>query len=434
MYAAAGEKRAFVLSHGKDLLVAKMVGYGDDVLRTYRLEALRAHVWLGHHRYPTKGRVWHPGGAHPFAGMHEALVHNGDFANYASMCSSLAQHGVHPLFLTDTEVAVLAFDLLHRVAGYPLEHVIEAMAPTTERDFTLLPPGKQRLYRMLQATHVHASPDGPWFFLIAQSDPATRACRLLGVTDTSMLRPQVFALQRGLAASIGLAPQGAPDMEGGSAASIGLAASEKQAIDAALESLSGEDPRFGSRADLYWSARGGSHTDGGAFAFTVRRDRGGGAELTCTDKFGREIDSEPPGAPRPAGPAARAGEAARLLGGDGEPGVLFAGIASRLPTWSSAQVQELLSELARAAHDDAGRRRSIALATLLLDRRYATGGMKRSAILAQVDRCLRTIVASIRDHPSAGHSYADWERPWPEPSSDATVVVDARGFPAEGPR
>ena len=48
---------------------------------------------------------------------------------------------------------------------------------------------------MLQTTHMHCSPDGPWFFLIAQSemeedDPVYRfTC----ITDTSMLRPQVFA-------------------------------------------------------------------------------------------------------------------------------------------------------------------------------------------------------------------------------------------------
>src|SRR5216684_3425827 len=34
-YAATGDKRAFVLSHGKNLLVLKMVGYGDDVFRYY---------------------------------------------------------------------------------------------------------------------------------------------------------------------------------------------------------------------------------------------------------------------------------------------------------------------------------------------------------------------------------------------------------------
>jgi glutamate synthase domain-containing protein 1 len=242
-YSSTGNNRAFVLSHGKNMLVFKMVGYGDDVIRYYQLEELHAHIWIGHHRYPTKGRVWHPGGAHPFVGLHEALVHNGDFANYASISEYLAQRNINPLFLTDTEVAVLVFDLLYRTYGYPLEYVIESLAPTTERDFTLLNQDKQRIYQMLQTTHMHCSPDGPWFFLIAQSAQHEPAYRLIGITDTSMLRPQVFALQQG-------------------EASIGFAASEKQAIDAALESLAAKDSRFWTRADRYWNARGGSHTDG----------------------------------------------------------------------------------------------------------------------------------------------------------------------------
>ena len=98
-------------------------------------------------------------------------MHNGDFANYYSICEYLAQRHIHPLFLTDTEVAALLFDLLHRTYRYPLEYVIEAFAPTTERDFTLLPEDKQKIYQLLQRTHMHGSPDGPWFFLIAQSDP-----------------------------------------------------------------------------------------------------------------------------------------------------------------------------------------------------------------------------------------------------------------------
>ncbi|HZD13301.1 MAG TPA: hypothetical protein VE177_07275, partial [Candidatus Binatus sp.] len=124
-YSSLGEKKAFVLSHGKDMLVLKLVGYGDHVIRYYKLEESKANIWIGHHRYPTKGRVWHPGGAHPFVGLHEALVHNGDFANYHSITEYLAQRGIHPLFLTDTEVSVLLFDLWNRVYNYPLEVLIE---------------------------------------------------------------------------------------------------------------------------------------------------------------------------------------------------------------------------------------------------------------------------------------------------------------------
>ena len=121
-------------------------------------------------------------------------MHNGDFANYFSVCEYLSQRNIFPQFLTDTEVSVLLFDLWHRVYGYPLEYIIEALAPTTELDFDQLPPEKQRIYRQIQATHIHGSPDGPWFFIIARNDTAKNQLQLIGITDTAMLRPQVFAL------------------------------------------------------------------------------------------------------------------------------------------------------------------------------------------------------------------------------------------------
>src|SRR2546428_835326 len=61
-YSSLGEKKAFVVSHGKNLIVLKLVGYGADVVKYYRLEEPKAHVWIGHHRYPKKGRRWHPCG------------------------------------------------------------------------------------------------------------------------------------------------------------------------------------------------------------------------------------------------------------------------------------------------------------------------------------------------------------------------------------
>lgn len=416
LYASTGEKRAFVLSHGKDLLVLKMVGYGDDVVRHYRLEDLRAQVWIGHHRYPTKGRVWHPGGAHPFSGMHEALVHNGDFANYASICSYLAQRGIRPQFLTDTEVAVLVFDLLQRRYGYPLEYVIEALAPTTERDFTLLPPEKQRVYRALQAVHIHGSPDGPWFFLIAQSVPAQGAFRLLGITDTSMLRPQVFALQQG-------------------AAAVGLAASEKQAIDATLESLAAEDTRFWPRADLYWNARGGSHTDGGAFVFEVSK-----GSLVCKDKFGRRIQVDAAKRAVCSGwsqaKADRAPELApqALLARELPAEQCFAEIGPALAAWDYDDLRALLAGLEERAGADAERARVLRILTLLIDRRFATGGMKRSCLVALVEASLARVVEKVSETPSEAHAWMGWGSATPEPASaEQVLLVDARGFPPEGP-
>jgi glutamate synthase domain-containing protein 1/glutamate synthase domain-containing protein 3 len=410
-YASAGEKRAFVLSHGKNMLVLKMVGYGDDVIRYYQLEDMHAHVWIGHHRYPTKGKVWHPGGAHPFVGLHEALVHNGDFANYASICEYLAQRNIYPLFLTDTEVSVLVFDLLHRTYSYPLEYVIESLAPTTERDFTLLPEEKKQIYRQLQAVHIHGSPDGPWFFLIAQSAQAQGEYRLIGITDTSMLRPQVFALQEG-------------------PVSIGFAASEKQAIDAALESLALEDPRFWSHADRYWNARGGSHTDGGAFIFTVQAKGNGPAKLACTDKFGRPIRVSARQEPYKAHETALRTDMALR---DVPACELFAWTKEQLLGWNYENLLAFLKTLERPTGKDDDRRRALEVLTLLMDHRYPTGSMRRSSLLSLFDQSLEVIVKSIGQSPSGAYAFLGAGDPLPSPSEQAqTVVIQARGFAAEG--
>ncbi len=430
-YASLGEKRAFVLSHGKDVLTLKLVGHGDDVFHVYQLEDSLAHVWIGHHRYPTKGRVWHPGGAHPFAGMHEALVHNGDFANYASVCTYLAQSNIHPLFLTDTEVSVLVFDLLHRTYGYPLEYVIEALAPTTERDFTQLPVDRQEIYRMLQTVHIHGSPDGPWFFLIAQSagpkgypGQGPRLARLIGITDTSMLRPQVFALQQG--------GEGEP--------AIGFAASEKQAIDAALESLAAEDARFWTRPDLVWNARGGSHTDGGAFIFEVRRDPGGapggGAELVCTDKFGRRITAGERARPYRRSSNGRVA-AASPIPIEGPAGRLFEHAQESLPGWSYEKVLGFLDALTTRLDTDDSRRLALETLTLLIDRRYPTGGLRRSSLVSLFDQALTQVFDSIRAAPSDGFAFHSREQTRRvsetlRVSDDQTVVLDSRGFAPQG--
>jgi glutamate synthase domain-containing protein 1/glutamate synthase domain-containing protein 3 len=437
-YSSMGTTRSFVLSHGKNLLVMKMVGYGDDVVRYYQLEEMHAHVWIGHHRYPTKGRVWHPGGAHPFVGLNEALVHNGDFANYASIGEYLAQRNIYPLFLTDTEVSVQVFDLLYRTYDYPLEYVIEALAPTTERDFAMLPAEKQQIYHMLQVTHIHSSPDGPWFFLIAQSDrerlsdpvsdsdDGKTVFRLTCITDTSMLRPQVFAWQ-----------QTGPD-----GPTIGLAASEKQGIDAALSSLAAEDNRFWSRADRYWNARGGSHTDGGAFIFSAYPRADGSARLVCTNKFGqplaldlsqlpyRPVAVHEAGNSQPAG--GKASWPAGLPAAD-----LGAWVERWLPQWDYQDVIAFLRELEAAAEDDDGRRLYLETLTSLMDYRYPTGRLRRSSLLSLYDQSLDRLVQAIVWAPSRDFVFAAVDRPYQAQAQECqTIVLDAGrsgGYQPDGP-
>lgn len=436
-YTQSTSPQAFVLSHGRNLMILKAVGYAEDIARYYRLEETKANVWIGHQRYPTRGRVWHPGGAHPFAGLHEALVHNGDFANYHSVTEYLRQKGIMPLFVTDTEVSVLLFDFYSRVLGYPLEYVIEALAPTPEGDFERLPKHLQRIYRAIQTAHLHGSPDGPWFFIIARADPETGSPQLLGITDVSMLRPQVFALQVGHE-------------------SFGAIASEKQAIDAFFEELSSSHSDVPACADIYWNARGGSCTDGGAFIYTVRSENGR-AVLDVRDKFGSRIQGvqQPretskglilhPTATRP-----------KESGSDGEAfGFIPETLLEHLPG-DRETCLNLMEELRRGSSEsfhravkefagNSGRENwqdALAILTLLRDRRWEYKSAQPSFVLANVDRAINELLDGLPGSSSplpGGDVHLDWTQAksdgLPPPShGKSTLIIDARGFPAEGER
>ena len=445
-YDAYGKQQAFVLSHGRNFFILKIVGYAEQVVQYYKLDDFKAHIWIAHQRYPTKGRVWHPAGAHPFIGLNEALVHNGDFANYHSVVEYLRQRNIHPLFLTDTEVSVLLFDLYNRTYGYPLEYVIEALAPTMERDFDQLPLEKQKIYRAIQATHIHGSPDGPWFFIIARNDTRNKKLQLIGITDTAMLRPQVFALHDGQV-------------------QVGLICSEKQAIDATLRSLSDEDPRVGTAADRYWNARGGSYTDGGSFIFSLEEKPGDPLErrLRCVDKFGQEVSVETGQTPY------LPGRVYYVVEEDDQekfqiatffelqrPDLLFDYLREGLRSWDYSDFMECLKEIRSwALKDDAHLEVALESLTALLDRSYATYDKKRRSIVQMVNKTLETIfrhLPSLEIRPPAGmgggagsearsgaikssYRLIDWETRgfFRGPDYEEKVlVIDASLFPPEG--
>lgn len=429
-YDAQGERHAFVLSHGRNFFILKIVGYAEQVVQYYKLDNFKAHIWIAHQRYPTKGRVWHPAGAHPFVGLNEALVHNGDFANYHSVAEYLSQRNIYPLFLTDTEVSVLLFDLYSRTYGYPLEYVIEALAPTMERDYDQLPVDKQRIYRAIQATHIHGSPDGPWFFIIARNDSENRRLQLIGITDTSMLRPQVFALHDGQV-------------------QVGLICSEKQAIDATLRSLADEDPRVGTVADRYWNARGGSYTDGGSFIFNLDKMEGRALErsLTCVDKFGHEIvapEGQLPYLPGRVYYFVESHDRGRFdissFFEHQRPDLLYDYVKEGIRDWDYADLMDCLREIKEwGLKADAHFEIALKVLTRLIDRRYPTYDKKRRSILQMIYQTLETILRSFpslrREDQESGYRLIDWETRqfFRGPSYDEKVlIIDASLFPPEG--
>jgi glutamate synthase domain-containing protein 1/glutamate synthase domain-containing protein 3 len=420
-YASLGEKQAFVLSHGRNLIILKIVGFAELVAKYYLLDNFRAHGWIAHQRFPTKGRVWHPGGAHPFIGMHEALVHNGDFANYSSISEYLKQFNIYPQFLTDTEVSIQLFDLMRRNFNYPLEYIIEALAPTTEHDFDSLPLEKQKVYRHIQQAHMQCSPDGPWFFIIARNDVANKQFQLLGITDTAMLRPQVFAMQNG-------------------EVQIGLICSEKQAIDATLQSLASEDKRFCTVADRYWNARGGSSTDGGAFIFTVK-DAGlgdGSKTLTCTNKFGEVIkipDSTKPGVILEGQPVQKIDQDLAKTGTK----ELKEYCRKNITDWSYMTLQDFCRKLSLLANDDDEQKaKAIAVLNYLNDIRMPVGDKKRSLTLQIIRDSLTEIFAAtpkLNSNSKSKYKYIDWptRNTVRTPRGNETILVlNAKEFQPEG--
>lgn len=425
-YVAAPKQQAFVMSHGRNIMILKVVGYAEAVTQYYKIDDLCAHIWIAHQRYPTRGRVWHPGGAHPFTAINMALVHNGDFANYHSVTEYLKQRNIFPQFITDTEVSALMFDLLSRTYKYPVEYIIEALAPTTELDFDRLPPEKQKIYRAIQASHMHGSPDGPWFFIIARNLVENRRLQLMGITDTAMLRPQVFAFVDG-------------------EIQIGLIGSEKQAIDATLASLSKNDKRICPIADRYWNARGGSHSDGGTFMFDLVTDSGGNYRLLCRDKFGNPVPitgkSESCDFATETGSSKIKDQIIKAIANHiEERRELTTFFKQNIPGWSFGDVWATCKIIRELAANNSYLEYAIDTLTQLNDQHFPTGDKRRSHLLHIIRSELNMLFKEIprlndNRNPETSYRLIDFEsrKDLRKPAShEKTLVIDAKLFPPEG--
>ncbi|MGA3287805.1 MAG: glutamate synthase [Bacteroidota bacterium] len=425
-YASSKKQTAFVMSQGRNIMILKVVGYAEAVPQYYKIDDLCAHVWIAHQRYPTRGRVWHPGGAHPFTAMNMALVHNGDFANYHSVTEYLKQRNIYPQFITDTEVSALMFDLLSRIYKYPIEYIIEAFAPTTELDFDRLPNEKQEIYRAIQSTHMHGSPDGPWFFIIARNLIENRKFQLLGITDTAMLRPQVFAFVDG-------------------EVQVGIIGSEKQAIDATLESLAKDDKRICPIADKYWNARGGSYSDGGAFMFDIVTDNKGKYRLECKDKFGIPVviteKTESYDFTKEIPDTRNKEQIEKIITEFASAGkYIFDFVSGSIPQWSFDDIRIACRAIRNLGKDSEFTSYTIDTLTLLNDRHYPTSAKRRSHILQIIRTELNSLFMNIPKLCSENDELSEYRLIDFEARSDLrgpkdkekTLVVNSKKFPPEG--
>ena len=177
---------AFVFSSGRNMGCFKGVGYPEDIGRFFRLDEYAGWMWTAHGRFPTNTTGWW-GGAHPFALLDWAVVHNGEVSSYGINRRYLANFNYHCTMQTDTEVIAYLFDLLVRKHGLPLEIACKAVAPPLWDEIERMGARERELYRTLRIIYGGALLNGPFSIVV------THAGGMIGLNDRIKLRPMVAA-------------------------------------------------------------------------------------------------------------------------------------------------------------------------------------------------------------------------------------------------
>jgi len=128
---------ARVVGAGTDVTVYKGTGRPLDLAVTYDLANVHGWQGLAHTRMATESRV-DAEGCHPFSvGPDQCLVHNGSFANHATIRRELRAAGVEFDSENDTEVGA-RFVAARLAAGDTLEVALKALCARFDGFYTLL--------------------------------------------------------------------------------------------------------------------------------------------------------------------------------------------------------------------------------------------------------------------------------------------------------
>jgi glutamate synthase domain-containing protein 1 len=135
--AKAAYPDALVAGFGTDMAVLK--GVGDPQMLTDAWGLAKAQGWqgVGHTRMATESAVT-PSGCHPYAvGPGQCMVHNGSFANHATIRRELRADGVEFDSENDTEVGA-RFIAKQLAAGRDVETALKELCATFDGFYTLL--------------------------------------------------------------------------------------------------------------------------------------------------------------------------------------------------------------------------------------------------------------------------------------------------------
>jgi glutamate synthase domain-containing protein 3 len=286
---------------------------------------------------------------------------------------------------------------------------------------------------------------------------------MLGVTDTSVLRPSVFAWIKSSNAE--------------KWASIGLIGSEEQALRSVLDALYRRGLLPTKEPDRVTIVRGGSvdvdangkPMGGGTIIYSLKPVASAQSsvisyQFDVKDKFGHEFFTAGGEHADLTSPIVEDEEVIRLkketFSGNGHlifanGRALFAGLRKQLAGWSYNTFRWLVQQCVEIAHDDASRAFMIEGLTLARDQMEAisVGNKKRSSLIHILQDGLDTIFDNIEklgtgtlDRNFYRITRAEYHHIVPPPrkaespqasdfghrTTDCCLVIDASGFPPEG--
>ncbi|MHC9295177.1 glutamine amidotransferase [Mycobacterium sp. LTG2003] len=133
----AAYPQALIAGFGADLAVLKGVGHPRTLTDAWGLAKAQGWQGVGHTRMATESAVT-PSGCHPYTvGPQQCLVHNGSFANHATIRRELRRAGVEFDSENDTEVGA-RFVAQQLAAGRDVESALKELCVTFDGFYTLL--------------------------------------------------------------------------------------------------------------------------------------------------------------------------------------------------------------------------------------------------------------------------------------------------------
>lgn len=128
---------ALIAGFGADLAVLKGVGHPRTLTDAWGLAKAQGWQGVGHTRMATESAVT-PSGCHPYTvGPQQCLVHNGSFANHATIRRELRRAGIDFDSENDTEVGA-RFVAQQLAAGRDVETALKELCATFDGFYTLL--------------------------------------------------------------------------------------------------------------------------------------------------------------------------------------------------------------------------------------------------------------------------------------------------------